>query len=484
MSNRQLQENLRKLLGLNNRNEKQANRPRVLGGSSVAKMPASEKAPDICAPPSAMLRFNDKGAPTAKSARIIDGLFDVNTGRQVRIFLDPSAFICDNVTTSSEYIWYKLQIKDKLETRRKEVLYSERDTPYYENNRWWTWHEAFGCFSMPEAQDNPVLIRDVLDQYNVLSRMGLNTPVFFSTVPIKHQLIDTDKEKYKKAVTEIADYFKNNIDGYTGKYVAQEVSKLKTNTFVMDTQYGWPPSIDKMFDGFKSYLNFNLSRNADGFCKWGSKANNLFYNSFETFNSAGWRWYWGVSPSDSVNFDSRWKFADDLAYGAAYILQQRNQKMQESGKLQPLDNWYINSYEDAKKGTQFADMSVSMYYRPRYKEDGETPTTDDDYQLLGTIDPQGVEYLWNIDVWPDDAIIEMRFNPAIGKFKPLHPLNSDLLPNNLNNLSGLNLQDEKGNFYSITLSNTGILLSSVTAGKSWIVSDEDYILAEKQESTI
>lgn len=459
------------------RYERTRDRKRLLGNAGESRTPwGGDKPENDCVDKYAMLHFDAGGHPSIFSARVIEGLFDATTGRQVRIFLDADAVICDNVTTSSEYIWYKLQIKDKLETRRKEVLGSERDSPYYENNSWWIWFETFGCFIMPEVQDSLSFIKDILYKYNVLSRMGLNTPVFFSTVPIKHQLIDTDKEKYKKAVTEIADYFKNNIDGYTGKYVAQEVSKLKTNTFVMDTQYGWPPTIDRMFDGFKSYLNFNLSRNADGFCKWASKANNLFYNSFETFSSAGRRWYWGVYPSDSVNFDSRWKFADDLAYGAAYILQQRNQKMQESGKLQPLDNWYINSYEDAKKGTQFADMSVSMYYRPRYKEDGETPTTDKDYQLLGTIDPQGVEYLWNIDVWPDDAIINLHFNVNTGKFIAAHPLSAELMPDKLNNLTTLTLQDDKDNKYSIRPVKGGFLLTSSAANKTWMVGFADYAL--------
>lgn len=176
MSNRQLQENLKKLLGLNTRNEKPANRPRILGGSSVAKMPASEKAPDICAPPSAMLRFDNQGTPTAKSARIIDGLFDVNTGRQVRIFLDPSAFICENVTTSSEYIWYKLQIKEKLTTRQQTMI-GDLDSPVLQGNKWSTYLDVYGIFTMPDNSTMSFLDSNI-KQLKILNRTAANAPVF------------------------------------------------------------------------------------------------------------------------------------------------------------------------------------------------------------------------------------------------------------------------------------------------------------------
>ena len=477
MSNRQLQENLKKLLGLNTRNEKPANRPRVLGGSSVAKMPASEKAPDICAPPSAMLRFDNQGTPTAKSARIIDGLFDVNTGRQVRIFLDPSAFICENVTTSSEYIWYKLQIKEKLTTRQQTMI-GDLDSPVLQGNKWSTYLDVYGIFTMPDNSTMSFLDSNI-KQLKILNRTAANAPVFFSTVPLNQQLIEENKDKYKKAVTEIASYFNNNIDGYTGKYVTQRLSKHKTNTCIMETAYVWPPQVADMLNDFNSYLKLDLSGKQDGFCKWVSNADNLFYTTGDKFDYSGGSWYWGINPPDSKDYDSRWRFADDLTYGAVYLLARRNLKLQETGTLQPLNEWYINSYDDAKKGTQFADMAVSLYYRPRYKEDGKTPTTEADYVLQGTIEPEGNKYLWSVDIWPDDAIIEMRFSPITGKFMPLHPLNPELLPNNLNNLSGLNLQDNKDNQYSLTLSNAGFLLTSATAGKSWLIGYDDYILIEK-----
>lgn len=476
MGTRQLQEIFKKIVGLKNQHEKQADRPRILGDSNIVKMPASEKAPDICAPLSAMLRFTEQGLPAAKSARIIDGLFDVNTGRQVRIFLDPSAFICEEVTTLSEYIWYKLQIKEKLTTRQK-IMLGDLDTPLLQGNTWKTYLDIYGIFTMP---DNPAtgFLDSNLKQLNILNRTASNAPVFFSTVPLKQQLIDEDKDKYKKAVTEIADYFNNNIDGYTGKYVEQRLTKHKTNTCIMDTAYVWPPQMVNTLNDFSSYLNLNLSQKQDGFCKWVSNAENLFYTTGEKFNYTGGRWYWGMNPPDSKDYDSRWRFADDLTYWASYLLARRNLKMQQSGTLQPLDEWYINSYDDAQKGTQFADMAVSLYYRPRYKDDG-SPTTEADYILQGTIKPEGNKYLWGVNIWPDNAIIEMRFSPITGKFIPLHPLNPELLPNNLNDLSGLNLQDNKDNQYSLTLNNAGFLLTSETAGKSWLINYDDYILVEK-----
>lgn len=470
-------DDLAKILGNRRpRYERVPNRQRLTGDTGESRTPwGGDKPENDCVDKYAMLQFDADGQPSIFSARVVEGLFEVTTGRQVRIFLDADAVICDDVSPLSEYIWYKLQIKEKLTTRQK-IMLGDLDTPLLQGNTWKTYLDVYGIFTMP---DNPAtgFLDSNLKQLNILNRTASNAPVFFSTVPLKQQLIDEDKDKYKKAVTEIADYFNNNIDGYTGKYVEQRLTKHKTNTCIMDTAYVWPPQMVNTLNDFSSYLNLNLSQKQDGFCKWVSNAENLFYTTGDKFNYTGGRWYWGMNPPDSKDYDSRWRFADDLTYWASYLLARRNLKMQQSGTLQPLDEWYINSYDDAQKGTQFADMAVSLYYRPRYKDDG-SPTTEADYILQGTIKPEGNKYLWGVNIWPDDAIINLHFNVNIGRFIAAHPTSAELMPDKLNDLTELTLQDDKDNKYSIRPVKGGFLLTSTAANKTWMVGFADYALAE------
>ena len=457
--------------------ERVRDRKRLLGAAGESRTPwGGDKPENDCVDKYAMLHFDAHGQPSILSARVVEGLFDVTTGRQVRIFLDADAVICEDVSQLSEYIWYKLQIKEKL-TARQQTMIGDLDSPVLQGNKWSTYLDVYGIFTMPDNSTMSFLDSNI-KQLKILNRTAANAPVFFSTVPIIKQPDNTDESRYKKAVTEIAGYFNNNIDGYTGKYVTQRLSKHKTNTCIMETAYVWPPQIVDMLNDFNSYLKLNLSKKQDGFCKWVSNADNLFYTTGDKFDYSGGSWYWGINPPDSKDYDSRWRFADDLTYGAVYLLARRNLKVQETGILQPLNEWYINSYDDAKKGTQFADMAVSLYYRPRYKEDGKTPTTEADYVLQGTIEPKGNKYLWSVDIWPDDAIINLHFNVNTGKFIAAHPASAELMPDKLNNLTALTLQDDKDNKYSIRPVKGGFLLTSSAANKTWMVGFADYALTE------
>ncbi|WP_218964583.1 hypothetical protein, partial [Snodgrassella alvi] len=97
-----------------------------------------------------------------------------------------------------------------------------------------------------------------------------------------------------------------------------------------------------------------------------------------------------------------------------------------------------------------------------------------------TLSDKGVTRLWSVDIFPDSAIIDLRFDLKESKFKPSHPLSPELIPDELNGLSGLNLKDENENLYSIALTDGGFLLHSAAAGKTWKIEHGDYDLPGKK----
>ncbi|PIT12159.1 hypothetical protein BGI32_10480 [Snodgrassella alvi] len=141
---------------------------------------------------------------------------------------------------------------------------------------------------------------------------------------------------------------------------------------------------------------------------------------------------------------------------------------------------FIHSFDYSEGVQQYFEQDVTFYYRNKYDEDGNE-TGEDMNEAFITLSEKGVTRLWSVDIFPDSAIIDMRFDPKSGKFIPAHPVDQELLPENLKDLSGLNLKDEEDNLYSITLTDGGFLLHSAAAGKTWKIIHGDYTLATKEK---
>ena len=147
----------------------------------------------------------------------------------------------------------------------------------------------------------------------------------------------------------------------------------------------------------------------------------------------------GKKPENNI-YDPRLKFADDLVAGTFSIYETA---LERNGKI---DNCYIESVDEFKEGMQLGHKPVSLYHKPN---------DDAHYQLLGTIPPEGTVNLWEIETWPDRSIIDLKYDPQTGKFKPFHPNDDELIPDNLKDLSGLDLQDIYGHSYEISQTSTG-----------------------------
>jgi hypothetical protein len=495
MSSRQLQANLKKILGLTHRYEKPAERPRVLGGSSVAKMPASEKAPDACVSLADMLSFNASGLPQSKTGRVVDGLFDANTGRQVRVFLDPSAVICEDsdVKRFSDYIWYKLQLKDN-----HEAVLMGTGLPgdlNFDPVVWWVVLDVLDIrhTSGDVMQINPKRIgvdtlKDVV--YKILKTKPLNAKAFFTTIPIKEDLLTADRDEYKKAVKQIFDFIctyvneSSKYNRYT--WLALYAAYQQTNSLVVEDRNF--TKLKNLVYAAEKYAGKQIPKDGEMVYTWKTPTKPFIYASVENWSLEAKKAYWGLPADNFKMYESRWKFADDLVCGASLI---KDYALQNAGVAadEELDtgnvanmkygDHFIHSFDYEETGAkQYFNQDVTFYYRNKYDEDGKETGEDKNIPFV-TLSDKGVTRLWSVDIFPDSAIIDLRFDPSTGKFLPLHPVDQTLLPDNLKNLSGLNMQDIDGNQYDITITEAGFRLHSTLLNKAWIIRYGDYALVEE-----
>ncbi|PIT54740.1 hypothetical protein [Snodgrassella alvi] len=494
-----LAEDFRKLFG--NRRpgyERTPNRPRLRGATGVSNIPYGGDMPksNTCLDKHALLHFNSNGQPSIASARAIEGLFEVNTGRQVRIFLDPSAVICENsdVKRFSDYIWYKLQLKDSHEA----VLMGtglDYDLDFFAR-RWWM---ALDLLDLPgwfgkEVRINPKranngTLKDVV--YKMLKTNALDAKAFFTTVPIKENLLATNRDDYKKAVKQIFDFIctyinegsKYNRDAWLELYasyhqknslIAEEMNFTKLLGLIKDTE---------------RYAGKKIPEDGEMVYTWKTPAKPFLYGSAYNWTLDARQAYWGLPADNYKVYESRWKFADDLVYGVSlikdYALQSAGITRDEEITADNVANvkfadHFIPSFDYSEGVQQYFEQDVTFYYRNKYDEDGNETGEDMNVPFV-TLSDKGVTRLWSVDIFPDSAIIDLRFDPKSGKFIAAHPVDQGLLPENLANLSGLNLKDEEDNHYSITLTDGGFLLHSEAAGKTWKIIHGDYTLATKEK---
>lgn len=495
MSNKQLLDNLKKVLGLTPKYEKMNQRPRVLGGVGLSKMPAKQKEGKSCLKSTDLLSFDDAGKPSTENAQIIEGLFDINTGRQFRVFLDPAAEICPDSKIShfSQNTWYKLQLKNKYRATLKRLV-NEYDAPI-SVRAWWP---PFDLLTSPLHPKHKILIlrtyyglptlEDTV--YKMLAQNELKAPAFFSTVPLCSGLLEKSPERYKQAVEEINNYF----CGYLNKASHYNDSSWAEVYF----RYGDRTEFEISSNDSKATQIINFTERREGkkiprrdgveqYYKWTCASAPLTYCTVTDWTLSGDEAYWGIAPEPAGLYDSRWKCADDLAIGVELI----SEYALKSAGLNSMDDvnagnapqvkfadHFIHSFEKSDGVQQFiGGKDISLYWRDKYDEEGN-PTTDKDYQLFTTVKGDGITHLWSLDIYPDKGIIDMKFDPVNAKFIPMHPVTPDLLPTGLNDLSGLNMQDKNGNLYALTLNADGFRLHCALTGKIWDIRHNEYILID------
>ncbi|WP_100089860.1 hypothetical protein [Snodgrassella alvi] len=494
-----LAEDFRKLFGnVRPRYERTPNRPRLRGAIGVSNIPYGGDMPksNTCLDKYALLHFNSNGQPSIASARAIDGLFEANTGRQVRIFLDPSAMICENsdVERFSDYVWYKLQLKNKHEA----VLIGtgfDHDNDFFAN-RWWP--VGLDVLSLPlpgrglqisPTRANTNTLKDVV--YKMLKTNALNAKAFFTTVPIKENLLATNRDEYKKAVKQIFDFVcvhlnegsKYNRDAWLELYAAYQ----QKNSLIAE-EMNFPKLIGLIKDT-ERYAGKKIPEDGERVYTWKTPAKPFLYGSAHNWTLDARQAYWGLPADNYKVYESRWKFADDLVYGVSlikdYALQSAGITRDEEITADNVANvkfadHFIHSFDYSEGVQQYFEQDVTFYYRNKYDEDGNETGEDMNVPFI-TLSEKGVTRLWSVDIFPDSAIIDLRFNPKTSRFDPSHPVAPALLPDNLKDLSGLNLKDEEDNLYSITLTDGGFLLHSAAAGKTWKIIHGDYTLATKEK---
>ena len=449
---RQLRNDLKQILGLTHTYQPQPKRPRVLGGSAIVKNPVLIDDDVLCISENEILRFSSAGVPSIKSARVIDGLFEKNTGRQVRIFLDPTAELCDEIDRFAKFTWYKLNIKQRHEAKFNLAgnIYSEDDYPkrIIENNQviWSTiaWYFGIARVDPKYGTINVINYSDLTDDFKIESSLELSEPCFFSTIPIPVPYSNMppsfiESEKYPLAVKEIYDFFCSVINCLPDRILHTIIAQPKQNEYVykMRSRHDWP--FDVLLNDFSTYLKINLSE-LSGTLKWTSTDVPFNYTTLDYQSNFNMGNLWvGKKPENNI-YDPRLKFADDLVAGTFSIYETA---LERNGKI---DNCYIESVDEFKEGMQLGHKPVSLYHKPN---------DDEHYQLLGTIPPEGNIILWEIETWPDRGIIDLKYDPQTGKFKPFHPNDDELIPDNLKDLSGLDLQDIYGHSYEISQTSTG-----------------------------
>ena len=470
-------------------------RPRLRGGAGTCKIPYGGDLPDSspCMDICSLLHFNDDtGEPSINMARVIEGLFEVHSGRQVRVFLDPAANVCDDVGHTSPYTWYKLQLKNQYRATLNRTI-SDYESPL-NTAHWWP---PLDLLTAPLGQKKMSILRadygmSTLEGtvYKMLAQNELNAPAFFSTVPLSSGLLKKSPERYRQAVEEINNYFcgyLNEASHYNGSAWAE-----------LYFRYNGQTELEISSTGSKATRILNLTEKRAGkkiprrdeveqYYKWTCASEPLIYCTVTNWTLNADEAYWGIAPEPKKTYDSRWKCADDLAIGADLIT---DYALKKAG-LNSIDDvnagnapqvkfadHFIHCFEDSDGVQQFiGGKDISLYWRDKYDEEGK-PTTDKDYQLFTNVRGDGITHLWSLDIYPDKDIIDMKFDSVNAKFIPMHPITPDLLPTGLNDLSGLNMQDKNGNLYALTLNADGFRLHCALTGKIWDIRHNEYILID------
>ena len=468
-------------------------RPRLRGGAGTCKIPYGGDLPDSspCMDICSLLHFNDDtGEPSINMARVIEGLFEVHSGRQVRVFLDPAANVCDDVGHTSPYTWYKLQLKNQYRATLNRTI-SDYESPL-NTAHWWP---PLDLLTAPLGQNMSILREDygmsTLEGtvYKMLAQNELNAPAFFSTVPLSSGLLKKSPERYRQAVEEINNYFcgyLNEASHYNGSAWAE-----------LYFRYNGQTELEISSTGSKATRILNLTEKRAGkkiprrdeveqYYKWTCASEPLIYCTVTNWTLNADEAYWGIAPEPKKTYDSRWKCADDLAIGADLIT---DYALKKAG-LNSIDDvnagnapqvkfadHFIHCFEDSDGVQQFiGGKDISLYWRDRYDEEGK-PTTDKDYQLFTTVKGDGITHLWSLDIYPDNSIIDLRYSIADGLFIPNHPHGDDFLPAQLPLANKLELQDAAGNRYSLTADSTGfVLISERLSGRCWKILRDDYQL--------
>ena len=468
-------------------------RPRLRGGAGTCKIPYGGDLPDSspCMDICSLLHFNDDtGEPSINMARVIEGLFEVHSGRQVRVFLDPAANVCDDVRHTSPYTWYKLQLKNQYRATLNRTI-SDYESPL-NTAHWWP---PLDLLTVPLGQKMSILREDyglsTLEGtvYKMLAQNELNAPAFFSTVPLSSGLLKKSPERYRQAVEEINNYFcgyLNEAGHYNGSAWAE-----------LYFRYNGQTELEISSTGSKATRILNLTEKRAGkkiprrdeveqYYKWTCASEPLIYCTVTNWTLNADEAYWGIAPEPKKTYDSRWKCADDLAIGADLIT---DYALKKAG-LNSIDDvnagnapqvkfadHFIHCFEDSDGVQQFiGGKDISLYWRDRYDEEGK-PTTDKDYQLFTTVKGDGITHLWSLDIYPDNSIIDLRYSIADGLFIPNHPHGDDFLPAQLPLANKLELQDAAGNRYSLTADSTGfVLISERLSGRCWKILRDDYQL--------
>ena len=490
-----VEEDLRKLLGRRRPGYKPVpDRQRQLGSAGTCKIPYGGDLPDSspCMDIYSLLHFNDDtGEPSINMARVIEGLFEVHSGRQVRVFLDPAANVCDDVMHTSPYTWYKLQLKNQYRATLKRTI-SDYDAPL-NTAHWWP---PLDILTAPLAGGQMSILRADYDMstlegtvYKMLAQNELNAPAFFSTVPLSSGLLKKSPERYKQAVEEINNYFCSYLteaNHYNDSAWAELYFRYNNQTEL---------EISSTDSKATQILNFTERRvgkkiphrdEVEQYYKWTCASAPLIYCTVTNWTLDADEAYWGIAPEPPGLYDSRWKCADDLAIGVDLI---SNYALKKAGLNSTDDvnggnatqvkfaDHFIHCFEDSDGVQQFiGGKDISLYWRDKYDEEGK-PTTEKDYQLFTTVNADGITHLWSLDIYPDSSIIDLRYSIADGLFIPNHPHGDDFLPPQLPLANKLELQDAAGNRYSLTADNTGfVLISERLSGRRWKILRDDYQL--------
>ena len=468
-------------------------RPRLRGGSGTCKIPYGGDLPDSspCMDICSLLHFNDDtGEPSINMARVIEGLFEVHSGRQVRVFLDPAANVCDDVRHTSPYTWYKLQLKNQYRATLNRTI-SDYESPL-NTAHWWP---PLDLLTVPLGQNMSILREDygmsTLEGtvYKMLAQNELNAPAFFSTVPLSSGLLKKSPERYRQAVEEINNYFcgyLNEAGHYNGSAWAELYFRYNNQTELEISSTG--SKATRILDLTEKRAGKKIPRRdeVEQYYKWTCATEPLIYCTVTNWTLNADEAYWGIAPEPKKTYDSRWKCADDLAIGADLIT---DYALKKAG-LNSIDDvnagnapqvkfadHFIHCFEDSDGVQQFiGGKDISLYWRDRYDEEGK-PTTDKDYQLFTTVKGDGITHLWSLDIYPDNSIIDLRYSIADGLFIPNHPHGDDFLPPQLPLADKLELQDAAGNRYSLTADSTGfVLISERLSGRCWKILRDDYQL--------
>lgn len=490
-----VEEDLRKLLGRRRPGYKPvSDRQRQLGSAGICKIPYGGDLPDSspCMDIYSLLHFNDDtGEPSINMARVIEGLFEVHSGRQVRVFLDPTANVCDDVMHTSPYTWYKLQLKTQYRATLNRTI-SDYESPL-NTAHWWppldvlTAPLAGGQMSILRADYGMSTLEGVV--YKMLAQNELNAPAFFSTIPLSSGLLKKSPERYKQAVEEINNYFCSYLT---------EANHYNDSAWAeLYFRYNNQTELEISSTGGKATQILNLTERRVGkkiphrdeveqYYKWTCASAPLIYCTVTNWTLDADEAYWGIAPEPPGLYDSRWKCADDLAIGVDLI----SEYALKSASLNSMDDvnasnapqvkfadHFIHCFEKSDGVQQFiGGKDISLYWRDKYDEEGN-PTTDKDYQLFTTIKGDGITHLWSLDIYPDSSIIDLRYSIADGLFIPNHPHGDDFLPPQLPLANKLELQDAAGNRYSLTADNTGfVLISERLNSRRWKILRDDYQL--------